>query len=149
MGNGGKSFFRGPQKAFELRPRHTVTREDPSRVRLARVKDLGLGKPEEQKESQAGWRSGKEQEGGKKEDKVQVRDVFMSNRGGFEIYSEAVEIHWKSYRRSHASIYVFKQLLWMLDEFEWLQMALWFGGGRRAVFWFSVFFLLSLLFFFF
>lgn len=36
-------------------------------MRLARVKDLGLGKLKEQKESQVGWRSGKEQEGGKKE----------------------------------------------------------------------------------
>ena len=95
----------------------------------------------------AGDQGRSRKEARKKEDKVQVRDVFMSNRGGFEIYSEAVEIHWKSFRRSHASIYVFKQLLWMLDEFEWLQMALWFGRGRRAVFWFRVFFLLSLLFF--
>ena len=46
---------------------HTVSREDPWGVRLARVKDLGLGKLKEQKESQVGWRSGKEQEGGRKE----------------------------------------------------------------------------------
>ena len=67
MGNGGKCFFRGSQKAFDLRLLHTVTREDPSGVRLARVRDLGLGTLKEQKESQVGWRSGKEQEGGEKE----------------------------------------------------------------------------------
>ena len=44
-----------------------MTREDPSGVRLARVRDLGLDMLKEQKESQVGWRSGKEQEGGNKE----------------------------------------------------------------------------------
>lgn len=100
MGNGGKCFFRGSQKAFDLRLLHTVTREDPSGVRLARVRDLGLGTLKEQKEARlAGDQGRSRKEARKKEDKIQVRDVLMSNRGGSKIYSEAVEIHWRSFRR--------------------------------------------------
>ena len=47
----------------------------------------------------AGDQARSRKEAGKKEDKIQVRDVFMSNRGGSKIYSEAAEIHWRSFRR--------------------------------------------------
>lgn len=49
----------------------------------------------------------------------------------------------------HASIYVFKQLQWMLDEFEWLQMALWFGRGEGLFFGLGFFFFFLSFFFFF
>lgn len=57
-------------------------------------------------------------DGGVKEGEIQTRRGYVSDGDGSGIEWEAVESHWTGLRRSHISICIFKQLLWMLDGLE-------------------------------
>ena len=90
-----------------------------------RVKGLEFGELKEQKESHVvpgPWRRGKEAR--KKESKLRSKCLHEQWRGIYQLFrGTGKPLRWEG----RASIWVFKQLLRMLDELDWLPMAFWFS----------------------